>query len=296
MEGDWSEMNLSSEVLIRRATAADAEDCGRICFKAFAGINRQHGFPPDMPSPEYGIGLLKSLFSNSGCHCIVAEEGGRLVGSNCVDERGVISGLGPISVDPNCQNRSVGTKLMRAAIDHSLERGAAGVRLLQAAFHNRSLSLYTKLGFDPREPMSVLQGPPIHKQFQGCVVRPAGANDVDAVNRVCMSVHGHLRAAEFSDGISSGAAHVVERHGQVTGYCSSLAFFGHSAGFSNLDLQALIAAADGFSGPGILVPTRNAELFRWCLQMGLRVVYPMTLMSIGLYNEPRGAYLPSILY
>ena len=54
---------------------------------------------------------------------------------------------------------------------------------------------------------------------------------------------------------------------------------------SNLDLQALIAAAESFGGPGILVPTRNAELFRWCLQSGLRVVQPMTLMTIGLYNE-----------
>jgi hypothetical protein len=75
-----------------------------------------------------------------------------------------------------------------------------------------------------------------------------------------------------------------------------LAFFGHAVGETNLDLQALIAAADGFGGPGILVPTRNAELFRWCLANGLRVAEPMTLMTLGLYNEPAGAYLPSILY
>ena len=49
-------------------------------------------------------------------------------------------------------------------------------------------------------------------------------------------------------------------------------------------------------GPGILVPTRNGELFRWCLANGLRLVQQMTLMTIGLYNEPAGAYLPSIIY
>jgi len=26
------------------------------------------------------------------------------------------------------------------------------------------------------------------------------------------------------------------------------------------------------------------------------MVEPMTLMTVGLYNEPSGAYLPSILY
>jgi hypothetical protein len=29
---------------------------------------------------------------------------------------------------------------------------------------------------------------------------------------------------------------------------------------------------------------------------GLRVVQPMTLMSTGLYNEPAGAFLPSVIY
>ncbi len=34
----------------------------------------------------------------------------------------------------------------------------------------------------------------------------------------------------------------------------------------------------------------------WCLDHGLRIVQLMTLMTLGLYNEPAGAYLPSILY
>ena len=37
---------------------------------------------------------------------------------------------------------------------------------------------------------------------------------------------------------------------------------------------------------------RNGEVFRWCLRNGLRVVEPCSLMSLGLYNEPRGAFLP----
>jgi hypothetical protein len=59
-------------------------------------------------------------------------------------------------------------------------------------------------------------------------------------------------------------------------------------------VQALIGAAKNISGPGIIVPTRNAELFRWCLHNGLRVLFPLTLMTRGLYSEPTGDYLPSI--
>jgi hypothetical protein len=46
----------------------------------------------------------------------------------------------------------------------------------------------------------------------------------------------------------------------------------------------------------LLVPTRNAALMRWCLQHGLRIVQPMSLMTMGPYAEPNGAYLPSVLH
>lgn len=82
----------------------------------------------------------------------------------------------------------------------------------------------------------------------------------------------------------------------MTGYTTLLGFFGHSVGESNDDLKALLGQASEYAGPGFLLPTRNGELFRWCLDNGLRVGQPMTLMTIGLYNEPPGAYLPAVLY
>jgi hypothetical protein len=89
---------------------------------------------------------------------------------------------------------------------------------------------------------------------------------------------------------------VVERDGRITGYASNLAFFGHGTAETNVDLQALITSADSFGGPGILIPTRNSALFSWCLANGLRVIQPMTLMTTGLYNEPAGAWFPSVLF
>ena len=285
-----------STVTIRRATPEDAAASAKICYEAFHKINTQHGFPPDLPAMEPAADLMSTMFGHPGFYCVVAEEGGRIVGSNCMDERSPIAGIGPITIDPGAQNRGVGRKLMQTVLDRARERNFPGVRLVQAAFHTRSLSLYATLGFDAREPLSVMQGPAIKKTLEGCTVRPAEAVDLDACNRVCVSVHGHHRGGDLADSIAQGTAAVVERHGRITAYCSSLAFFGHAVAESNLDLQALIAAAEGFGGPGILVPTRNAELFRWCLANGLRVVEPMTLMTVGLYNEPTGAYLASILY
>ena len=89
---------------------------------------------------------------------------------------------------------------------------------------------------------------------------------------------------------------MVEHANRLTGYASGLGFSGHAVGEGNAALKALIGAASEFLGPGFLLPTRNADVFRWCLERGLRIVQPMTLMSIGLYNEPQGVFLPSIVY
>jgi len=281
---------------IRRAKPEDAAPCGRICYEAFKTIAQAHNFPPDLPQTEVGIQILSMMFAHPRFYCVVAELDGRIVGSNCLDERSTVAGLGPITVDPGVQNKQIGRTLMEALLTRVAERKFPGVRLLQAAFHNRSLSLYAKLGFVAREPISTMQGGPIKSQLPGCTVRPAHADDLSECNQLCHAVHGHDRGGELADALAQGSAVVTEREGRITAYATALAFFGHAVGETNADLEALIASANTFDGPGILVPTRNAALFRWCLEHGLHVVQPMTLMTVGLYNEPAGAYLPSILY
>ncbi len=284
------------DIVVRTAMPEDALVAGQICFNAFSTISAAHGFPCDLPNPEAATGVLSMMFSNPGFYCVVAEHDGRIVGSNCLDERSVIRGLGPITIDPGAQNLGVGRKLMQSAMDRANERGAAGVRLVQAAFHNRSLSLYTSLGFDIREPLSCVQGQMLEQSVSGCAVRPAKPDDLNDCNALSRQVHGFDRGADLAHAIEQGTARVVERAGRVTGYTTHLAFFGHSTAETNLDLQALIASAESFAGPGILVPSRNSALLRWCLANGLRVVQPMTLMSTGLYNDPAGAWLPSVLF
>jgi predicted N-acetyltransferase YhbS len=284
------------EVLIRRATPDDSAVCGEICYRAFSTINAAHGFPCDFPSPEASTGLLRMMFSHSGCYCVVAEQEGRIVGSNALDERSIIRGVGPITVDPDAQNAGVGRELMKAVLDRSNTGGAAGVRLVQAAFHNRSLSLYTRLGFDIREPLSCMQGRCREPNISACVVRAAEAADLEACNSLSRRVHGFDRSVELEQAIEQKTARVVEREGCITGYATALAFFGHAVAETNLDMKALIASAESFGGPGILVPSRNSDLLRWCLASGLHVVQPMTLMTVGLYNEPAGAWMPSILF
>jgi len=285
-------MNLA----LRRGSHNDAEACGHIIYDAFKALADNHKFPPDFPSAEIATGRVSTLLSHPGIYGVVAELNGRIVGSNFLDERSSISGIGPISVDPTMQERGIGRRLMQDVLDRAAEQKVPGVRLLQAGFNNRSLCLYTMLGFRSREPISILQGKALNAKISGYDVRPATEADADACNRLCRQVHGHDRNGELIDAIRLRTASVVARGDRITGYTSAIAFFGHAVAETNADLMAMIAAAPEFGGPGFLVPTRNYELLSWCLGNRLRLVYQMTLMTIGLYNEPAGVWLPSVIY
>ena len=280
---------------LRRGRPEDALACGKICYEAFKTISESHNFPPDFPSVEAATGLMATILPKAGVYSVVAESESRIIGSNFLWE-GTIAGVGPITVDPAVQNGAIGRRLMQDVLDYSRQRRFAGVRLVQAAFHNRSLSLYAKLGFMVREPLATIQGPAVKEEIPGYDVRTASEDDVEACNALCVRVHGHARGTEVREAIRQSTATVVVRNGRLTGYATIIGFFGHAVAETNEDMKALIAAAPAFAGPGFLLPTRNAESFRWCLERKLRVVQPMTLMSLGLYNEPAGTFLPSILY
>jgi GNAT superfamily N-acetyltransferase len=107
---------------IRRAAAADAAECGRIICEAFEAIADQHGFPRDFPSAEAATDLASMLIAHPGFYGVVAEQDGRILGSNFLDERSPIARVGPITVDPAAQNAGVGRRLMETVIKRAASR------------------------------------------------------------------------------------------------------------------------------------------------------------------------------
>ena len=148
----------SPAITIRRAQPEDAPGCARICFDAFYKINADHNFPPEMPERSMPEGLLSMMFAPWVLRRRRRKQRsyrGRQLPRRALD----YFRRRPHHYRPAVQNSGIGRQLMQAVLDRAVERGAPGVRLLQSAFHNRSLSLHTELGFDPREPISVMIGP-----------------------------------------------------------------------------------------------------------------------------------------
>lgn len=284
-------------VQIRSMRPEDVERCGRICYDAFTGIADKHNFRHDFPAPESAIELMQMLAVRPDVFSVVAESDGQVIGSNHLMESDAIRAVGPITVDPNAQAKGAGRMLMEAVIERG--RNAAGVRLLQDSFNAASLSLYASLGFDVRDPLVLIEGAVKGEVPPGFEVRPIREDEYESCGELCRSVHGFDRLNELRHTPPMPASFVALREGRITSYTSAPQFWpiNHGVAETEQDMQALlIGAGNQCEQLSFILPTRQTGLFRWLLKQGMRVVKPMTLMSMGEYHEPRGVFLPSVGY
>lgn len=285
-------------IILRPAVAADTETCGRIMYEAFKGITDRHGFPPHFATVEVAIQRANFSINHPAIFGVVAENDGQVIGSNFLDERDAIRGLGPITVDPQVQVRGIGRHLMQAVLERA--RRAVGIRLVQDSFNMLSVSLYASFGFDVKEPLLLMRGNLNGKLPSGIVVRPLEADDLSECAVLCRKVHGFDRLNEMRDALKALSPLVAVRQGRITAYALALhrSSLNHAVADTEEDIKELVLGAGAMNSDPLsfLLPVRQANLLRWCLSQGFRAVLPMTLMATGEYQDPNGCYMPSILY
>ena len=286
-----------AEVTIREVRPEDADECARIVFEAFADIHDHHRFQRDFPVREAADALMAAWIPHPQVWGVVAERDGKIVGSNFLDERDPITGVGPITVDPQGQNSGVGRKLMEAVIERG--KDAPGIRLLQDGFHMRSLSLYSSLGFHVTASCVVMSGRPRDGAVGGFEVRAVTEEDVGACQALCRRVHGFERTGALRDMMEGPfTPYAALRDGRIVAYAAAANFWPMAHGVADDDeaMQALLLGAAAEVGDIAMLAPLRSELFRWSLEQGLRGVKPMNVMARGEYAEPHGSWFPSVLY
>lgn len=283
---------------LRNITANDQASCATIMYEAFKSIAEKHGFPPDFPSVEAAEAMAEMTIGDPSIYGVVAEQNGEIVGSNFLWKHDQIAAVGPITIAPHLQSNGVGRKLMEDVIRQGEE--GHGIRLVQDAFNSASLSLYAALGFRVVEPLVVIEGHPKAEGDGNMTVRLLEKRDVEQCSRLCRSVHGFDRANEMQRLSQTFASIVAERDGEIVAYASAPEIWqlNHAVAKTLPDMTALLSGAPELTGKpvSILLPVRQSELFRWALDNRMRVIKPMNLMAMGAYSEPRGVFLPSVLY
>jgi GNAT superfamily N-acetyltransferase len=285
-------------VIIREINTNDTEKAGKFIYEAFKGIAEQHNFPPDMPTLEAGQGFARMWINHPEIYGVAAEENGEFVGSNFLTEFDEIRGVGPITVNPELQSRGAGRELMKAVIERG--RDTAGVRLVQAAFNTKSMSLYASLGFAVKEPLALMEGKPKGEISKEVTVRPMTVDDLTECENLCRRVHGFARTGELRLALQAFKPFVALRDGKIVAYAATVSMWhlNHGVAETENDMRDLLvgASAQIEEKVSFLLPTRQDGFHRWALQTGLRMVQPLTLMTTGEYHEPNGAWFPSVLY
>jgi hypothetical protein len=274
----------------------DAEICGRICYDAFYAIATRHGFPPDFDTPEAATGLISVLLGQADFYSVVAESGGRIVGSNFLGERSCVVGVGPVTDCPGCAGRRRG-HVPDAGRDGAGQCPQGAGYPIGAGHVSHPLAVVVReAGLPGSGPVGLHERADPRRRGPRVSHPAGGVGGYRGMWPGCRHVHGHDRNGEVVEAVARGSAVVVERAGRVTGYATSLGLFGHAVGETNEDIEALLSSAERFDGPGVLVPTSNTELFAWCLNQGFRVIQLATLMTSGFYQQPRGAAVCSVFF
>jgi GNAT superfamily N-acetyltransferase len=277
-------------------TAEDVQGLGDICYRAFQDISRKHGFPSDFETPAFAQMVIASCVANEKAYAVAARAGDQTAGSNFFDFNDEVAGVGPISVDPDRQGDGIGRLLMEDLLREAKEQGIERVRLMQDSFNMISLALYASLGFDTKHSVALLE--PVARADGNC--RPMEAGDLDAVEALSREIYKVSRRDDAGQHIGGSPfkPFVRERGGRVVGYFV-IGMVGHGCAESDDDLVALAQHAATEVPPEIaraFCPLREGELYRKFLAAGFRNRKVMNLMTLGPYDEPEGAWMPSVGY
>jgi ribosomal protein S18 acetylase RimI-like enzyme len=280
---------------IRRPEPQHIAELGRICYDAFYDIATSHGFPPDFASVEFAQAVVGLMMQQETIYSSAAFDGDRPRGSNFLNMWGDAAGIGPISVDLDAQGEGIGKSLMLDAIAHAESAGFEGVRLCQDSFNMRSLALYASLGFVVKEPlayMTLATNGPVDPDF-----RPATAADHDAMDALCRDVYRITRKGEYTALTAAGfPAFVLDRGGHIAGYLIGTSI-GHGVAETDDDMLALLSSIAATTPDAHAhIAMRQGDIYRRALAAGHRNRKVMNLMARGRYEEPSGAYCPSVMY
>ena len=282
---------------IRPAVAGDAAACAATAYAAHARVSAVHNFPSELPTLEVATRFIRSKLENPRCCGYVAEKDGYVVGSVFVTAVAdcPAGAIGPPTVEPAYEG-GVGAALMQEAVAEAARMGIVQLRLIQSPTHLRSLALYTKAGFDLREPLLVVTHAALTHAADNSGLRRATLGDESDCACLCRKAYGFARTVELNEAIGNNTATVLERNDRIVGYASSVGFRGHAVASTVEDLMVLVAHTPKSLGPGLPVPTRNGALLRWLFRNGARALWPAAILSMGDFHEPMTPYLPSMLF
>ncbi len=297
-------------ILYRQAKPQDIDSACRVFAEAIDDLDRRHGFfegptNPLLPNPLYGFMLSKVPEA-----FWVAEDNGEIVGYSVSWIRASLWFLMDLFILPAHQGKSIGRKLIEKTLESWQDVKITNRAVITLAYNPSSISLYTRFGMYPREPLYFARASPdvIRKhetrtpkklEFQ---VTESYRKVVGLLGRIDRKVLGFSLDwhHEFFFEVQRAKCLIFEKNGRPEGYAyvrqngriGPLAVLRESF-FEKAMSSALVFAADQDTENVLtLFPGSNENAVSAILKHGLRIVYPMLFMS----SKPIGNWKNYLCY
>ena len=283
---------------VRPMTVGDVPEAGRIIADAFNDVWQRHGFPAPWPRPETAELMTGFYVGYPEARGFVAERDGRVVGSGFAHIRADKAGIGPVTVAPGAQGEGVGKAIMERLLKETSR--CSSVRLVQDPFNNVSFSLYSKLGFVPRDVVArfVTEDPRPTPAGDSLAVRAMTTDDLESVAALDEQKAGMRRNSDYALLMSLGSQLVCRRDGRLTGFLCRVpadeeVMLGPGAAESLDDLRGLLSEALRIPGPRrmrLWLTASQHELLRCVLEAGFAISAVSTYMVKGEWQPPPGPH------
>jgi predicted N-acetyltransferase YhbS len=279
------------------ASTEHIDDIARIGYDAFHDVAARHGFIPDFPTFDLARQVYRMLVGRKDYYGVVALVDGKVVGSNFISTTDTISGIGPLSVDPDFQSRGIGRSLRQNILDFTHKHRIGQVRLLADAHNTASISLYSSLGFAVRDTVALMTTVPSEQCDPS--IRSIKTTDLLEIEELSNQLSKSSRYNEVLTAINSGFPAVLrQREGQICGYLVP-GLVGHGMALTEGDALALLRQSARDVPPvfaKFFCPLRYGSLFRSLLLAGANVEKMLVYMSLGPFEYPDGVCTPSAGY
>ena len=259
----------------------------RVVFRAMTAddIEQAHALSAELRWPHRPTDWAQVFAHAEGT---VAEQAGQIVGTGLRWRWGKQhASVGLIIVSPTCQGRGIGRQLMDALLDGLDDHTV----LLQATEAGRPL--YEKLGFEVtggvRQHQGIATPTPLIAQPPGWRMRPAGLNELAALQSLDAAARGMPRPALVETLLASAEACVVLDHDQTPRGFAMLRRFGRGHIIGPVvapDVEGAKALIAHLAGQNAGRFTRidvdaTADLGDWLAAIGLVEVDAPTTMVRG---------------
>ena len=307
---------MSTRVSYRKAEEGDFPGISQLLRTTVDDLLTRRGFAETSPFtsarlppiPQKGFPWFETALKNDSNGFWVAEAGGELAGIALSWVRGPLWYLAHLFVSPKHQGLNIGQTLLDKAYEHRSSTAITNRALVTFAYNPVSISLYTRYGMYPREPLYLMecQREQVNVHHTDSSVKSERIEDFQkhkkVISEIDMENTGFRRDAnhEFLFSLPNVQCHLFTRHNQPLGYAyvwksgrvGPLAALSHST-FKNI-LDASLALAVKLDPPsvGILVTGSNETLMKIVLEQKMRILDNYLFMS----SKPFPNFSNYILY